>query len=288
MPENIEGEIKRLKQVKEAYIRATEKSKDIDSIKEELKKEELELESLMKELDSKNKELKDLAYSQEEFEKIQKEVQNLSAEVSRLKGTLSEKIQQKEKLETEIKELLHDITELEKQLQKIEKIRKFIADLERIRGAYHKDGVQKLLRKKIAPVISELATNYIESFNMDITDIYLSEDFDISVTKNSVDVPISLLSGGEKVAVALSLRLAIARVLARRLSVVIMDEPTTHLDEERRRDLVEILGKFFKAENTVPQIIIVTHHRELEDVADTVYLVQKVDGISKVIESSSL
>jgi len=62
-----------------------------------------------------------------------------------------------------------------------------------------------------------------------------------------------------------------------------MDEPTTHLDEERRRELVEIMKSFFREGATIPQMIIITHHRELEDVADTVYRVEKVNGVSKVI-----
>ncbi len=63
-----------------------------------------------------------------------------------------------------------------------------------------------------------------------------------------------------------------------------MDEPTTHLDEERRRELVEIMKNFFREGAAVPQMIIVTHHRELEEVADTVYRVEKVDGVSRVVE----
>ncbi len=62
-----------------------------------------------------------------------------------------------------------------------------------------------------------------------------------------------------------------------------MDEPTTHLDEERRRELVEIMKSFFREGATIPQMIIVTHHRELEDVTDTVYRVEKVSGVSRVI-----
>jgi len=72
--------------------------------------------------------------------------------------------------------------------------------------------------------------------------------------------------------------------LAGIISTIIMDEPTTHLDEKRRRELVEIMKRFFSEEASIPQMIIITHHSELEDAADTVYKVEKIEGISRVVE----
>jgi len=63
-----------------------------------------------------------------------------------------------------------------------------------------------------------------------------------------------------------------------------MDEPTTHLDEERRRELVRILNTFLREKSTVPQMIIVTHHQELEDLADNIYQVRKEKNVSIVVE----
>ena len=92
--------------------------------------------------------------------------------------------------------------------------------------------------------MSYYTREYLEKFNLDITDINITEDFDVSVIKGGEEIPISSLSGGEKVAVAIALRLAIAKVMAGIISTIIMDEPTTHLDEKRRRELVEIMKRF--------------------------------------------
>jgi exonuclease SbcC len=60
-----------------------------------------------------------------------------------------------------------------------------------------------------------------------------------------------------------------------------MDEPTTHLDEERRKELVNILNSFFReGGRIIPQMLIITHHREIEEVADVVYSVSKKEGYS--------
>ncbi len=291
-PGNPEEELKDLRKKKEEYDRLKPIADKYEEFLKKLEEKQKELEGLERKKEEIEKEINELGYDEGYHKKLEEEYKKILKEHEHTKAVLDEKKRSLEKKLEELKKLKKEIQELEKKLdrltRRLNKVKGFINDLIRIRGSYHKDGVQRLLRKKITPLLSELATEYIESFNMDITDIYLSENFDISVTKGSVEVPISLLSGGEKVAVGLALRLAIAKALSRRLSVVIMDEPTTHLDEERRKDLVNILGRFFKNEGAIPQIIIVTHHQELETVADTLYMVRKVEDVSQVQEVESL
>ncbi|MEE9474201.1 MAG: hypothetical protein V3V36_00865, partial [Candidatus Hydrothermarchaeaceae archaeon] len=62
------------------------------------------------------------------------------------------------------------------------------------------------------------------------------------------------------------------------MELIILDEPTIHLDSQRRRDLVEIIKKL----SSIPQTIVVTHDKEFEQAADRLILVEKVRGISKV------
>jgi len=288
VPEDIDGEISRLRNLKEEYIRASEEAKKVGSLQEQVSQHKAEVESLKRVIESKKRELVSLEFSEEELKSMQEKVHSIENEITRIEGEKVAKENNLMEKTNKAEEIRERIKTLEKELKRVEQLQKLVLDLEKIRAAYHKDGVQRLLRKKIAPIISELATQYIENFNMDITDIYLSEDFDVTVVKNSIEVPISTLSGGEKVTVALALRLAIAHALSRNLSIVIMDEPTTHLDEERRKDLVEILDRFFKSGEAIPQVVIVTHHPELEAVADTLYLVRNVDGVSQVQEVGSL
>jgi len=81
--------------------------------------------------------------------------------------------------------------------------------------------------------------------------------------------------------------LAIAQVLSGRVETIIMDEPTTHLDEERRKELVNILSSFFREDGRIiPQMLIITHHPEIVDVADVIYTIKKQDDYS-IAESGS-
>jgi exonuclease SbcC len=96
------------------------------------------------------------------------------------------------------------------------------------------------------------------------------------------DVDMDSLSGGEKVAVALALRLAIAQMLSsNKLDFIILDEPTIHLDEERRKSLVRIISDSFKEGlGPLSQIIIITHDAEIfED--------SEVDGVYRFTMSAN-
>jgi len=79
------------------------------------------------------------------------------------------------------------------------------------------------------------------------------------------------------------IRLAIAAALAgEALELMIMDEPTIHLDSDRRRELVSLFKNFRKSSHMIAQLIVVSHDRELEEAADVVYEVTREDGASKI------
>ena len=98
-----------------------------------------------------------------------------------------------------------------------------------------------------------------------------------------------MLSGGEKVSLALALRLAIAHILSgKKQNFLMLDEPTIHLDEERRRYLVKAINRLFRGGKMFTQMLVVTHDRELEDMADVVYRVVKTPNGSKVLKQTGL
>ncbi|HML02658.1 MAG TPA: SbcC/MukB-like Walker B domain-containing protein [Candidatus Bathyarchaeia archaeon] len=136
-----------------------------------------------------------------------------------------------------------------------------------------------LTRKKRA--LERSARGLFERFNLAYSDIKIDDDYNISVIGLSGEQDIDQISGGERVALAIAFRLAIAQVLSGKVETIIMDEPTTHLDEERRKELVNILSSFFKeGGRIIPQMLITTHHPEIENVADVIYTVKKEEGYS--------
>lgn len=159
----------------------------------------------------------------------------------------------------------------------------FVKLLNKIRDAYGKDGVQKMIRAVARPLLERSTRDLFERFNLAYSDIKIDDDYNISVIGPFGEQDIDQISGGERVALAIALRLAIAQVLSGKVETIIMDEPTTHLDEERRKELVNILSSFFReGGRIIPQMLIITHHPEIENVADVIYTIKKEEGYSTV------
>ena len=177
-----------------------------------------------------------------------------------------------------------DLAVLEESEKRYTKVSAAVIKLARIRDAFGKDGVQEIMRKDSAERITNRARSYVSSFGLNIDDMKIDENFDISVTQNGMEQSLNTLSGGEKTSLAIAVRLSIARYLTGTISTIIMDEPTTYLDEERRKDLKDIIQYSLQNENLVPQTIIITHHSDLAAVADTSYEVTNRGGNSVIKE----
>ena len=239
---------------------------------------------------------------QEEISTIRKKIEEIQGEISEeegLRGELSmiqEKIRQiSEEREgfisiisgkgSTVKQLGQDLEETDKYLHEVEGSFRQLKFLSILKKAISRDGIPKALRGIAVESISAQARNIISRFNLAIEDVRLSEDLDVEIMQDGSVKDISQLSGGERTALAIGIRLAIAKYLGGNMSTIIMDEPTIYLDEERRNDLRDIIKYSIKElsdENIFPQIIIITHHEELETAADVVYEVRKDDGVSFV------
>lgn len=178
-----------------------------------------------------------------------------------------------------IRECKNTIDTSNKVLLALEDAVALLNNLEKIRSkVFNRDGPVALrLRSWVLRVLSAKASEYLSMFKIGISKIELTEKArDVQVTCYGTygDIDMDSLSGGEKVAVALALRLAIAQMVSlNKLDFIILDEPTIHLDEERRKSLVNIISDFFKEGlGPLSQIIIITHDAEIFEDSD-------VDGV---------
>ncbi|MCD6368909.1 MAG: AAA family ATPase [Thermoproteales archaeon] len=239
---------------------------------------------------------------QETMQAIQKDLEDLGydenthlqlkEEEARLRDLEKRLLSKTSSLEADILNLKNEILDLERKLNEIGRIEEeyarlndFIGFLRKIRKLYGKEGLQKIVRRRARPLLELHTKQIFQHLNyVNFVDIRLDDNYEITLVTPRGDETADMISGGERVGLALALRLAIARVLAGdKVGFLLLDEPTTHLDEERRRYLVGLLKKFFKEKGgIIPQLIIVTHERELEDAADLVYKVEKKGGTSHV------
>ncbi len=158
-----------------------------------------------------------------------------------------------------------------------------VVEVEKLRQCFDRDGIQRSIRKDSAEFLTTKVMDYADSFNLNFDDVRVSEDMNIEISQNGQMESIDMLSGGEKTALSIALRLALAKYVMENIKTMIMDEPTTYLDQDRRSNLKDIIQYTFSSEDSpVPQMIIVTHHNDLYTAADNVFEVVKQNGSSMV------
>lgn len=204
-------------------------------------------------------------FDPKEFESVKSQFEQKRRESSRLDqemGATIEKIEQAKKRSEQIGNIISELSF----------VRDYIVTIGEIQSnVYNRDGpVATSLRSWALETISAKASEYLETLNTKIHRVALSEKVrDVTITcysKNTV-IDIDSLSGGEQVSVALALRLGMADLFgASGMNFVILDEPTTHLDEQRRKSLVRVLSQLSDVSRNGDesmQFIVITHDAEI-------------------------
>jgi len=210
----------------------------------------------------------------ENITKLEKETNGFNEnEFLNLKKLANEKQVDLSQTDQKIGAIIEKITKYEEQIKstqnavsELKVVKKYVEELDTIQmNIFSRDGpVATSLRSWALNTISSKSSEYLTLLNTKIQRISLSEKTrDISITcysKNEI-LDIESLSGGEQVSVALALRLGMASLLgASNLNLMILDEPTTHLDAEHKKSLVSVLSQLSNITNVGKpmQFIIIT------------------------------
>ncbi|MDM7921901.1 MAG: hypothetical protein QUS14_06340, partial [Pyrinomonadaceae bacterium] len=89
------------------------------------------------------------------------------------------------------------------------------------------------------------------------------DDYGICVEEGGYERPFQSLSGGEQMAAALSVRLALLKQLSD-IRIAIFDEPTTNMDAERRENLAMQIGQI----KHFDQLFVISHDDTFEGYMD--------------------
>jgi len=254
-------------------IKANEESidvikKQIISFKEDLKKSEVKL----KELDSVPAEITEVKSN---YEKTEKEFQLINEKIVESK-TLIEGLRD---AYIKIKKDIKKKESLKKQLNKFNDYHIWINE-------YLIPTLSLIEKHVMHKIYEEFNEDFKKWFNILIEDpsktAKIDEEFTPIVEQDGFEQDINYLSGGEKTSVALAYRLALNNIVQKvstgmKSNLLILDEPTDGFSREQLYKVREILKEL-----NCPQVIIVSHERELGSFADNVFRVEKVDGNSRV------
>ncbi len=236
----------------------------------------------------KKKELEKIEKELSEIESVLKEMRDIDKDIETLEKSLKNYMEEEEELYRKLQSMQHEKDELlrvyyevksnyEKLREgyeryrlaglKMRNIEKFISDVERARRNFI-----LTLKREFERILNEYFIDMF-GFSNRYVKIEVDENFEpvfytlegVKVQRgNSLSVNMAGLSGGERTALGLAYKLALRRCIGNSLKLIMLDEPTTHLDSERRESVWRILSKLHKEENV--QIVVVTHDELVEDI----------------------
>ncbi|MCL5665973.1 MAG: AAA family ATPase [Candidatus Thermoplasmatota archaeon] len=277
-PARIAEILKNLKELEPRMEKIAEVEKDISTVRAKIAMLDSEVESLKNKVEA----LKDIPDKIDAFQKELEELQERERENS---SELQKAELMVETVQNSMVKLRSEIDLLNERQDRHKKIENALKKLWNIKRSFDKDGIQSYIRRESSEAITEKTRRLASEFGLDIDDVRISEDFDVDVSVEGNVRSLSSLSGGEKTALAIALRLAVADYILSRISLFVLDEPTTFLDEDRRGQLKNILQNSLRDISIVPQLIVITHHQELTKAADTIFSIRKSHGVS-IIEAS--
>lgn len=256
-------------------------------------REFLSSESLAKTLPEREKEFsaakKEVARLKSELEKAEKEFLAASKDYDR-DAHLSEKalLLEAERRLTETRANLENAkkraAELDGELKRLAEIRKEMQGEFQEKERLEKIGeATKFIRDTLKEAAPRVARNYVYHVSMEANQMFReisgnaertlkwTEDYGISLEENGYERPFVNLSGGEQMAAALSVRLALLKQLSD-VRLAFFDEPTTNMDAERRERLAEQISQITQRK-TFDQLFIISHDDTFEGYVDNVITV---------------
>lgn len=194
--------------------------------------------------------------SDEEIEEAKRKVEILSARTQSL-DELNSKIGT---VEARLTQYRASVSRLEVQAAQEAQDNSWVALCKRVREVLHVSGLPYLMMQEYASILNRRIQFYLGIWEAPFR-FYLSEDLDFLV-----DFPdgrhhsAARLSGGQKIVASTSYRLAMGDTFAKRVGLLILDEPSNYLDKD---NIVHLQGLLLRlkelAGSTGRQSILVTH-----------------------------
>jgi len=299
--EDIRNRIERLKPRGEEYEKIEEEIRGIRGEAEEYEKIEEEYRKRMEQLSGHTE--NEAAMLREQLIEVQREGENITARLQVLEPMLVKAGETKKKLE-ETKKKLEEvramgaelrgaltqlINETEKTRQEESNIRNRLEEARRRLGGLQSslstlnmlgdavEAAKPLIRKAFIDAMNEelreafTALRHKEAY----VDIRMDGDYDIYVKRgDGKEIPLEALSMGEKNLVALIFRYAMAKVILGRIPIIMLDEPTEHLDAEHRAKVAAWLRDI---SSSIDVVLITSHIDSFENSADNVVRIEAIN-----------
>lgn len=251
---------------------------------------------------------KDLAEIRAKVENLQKQSAEFLGELNAVEAKYDAHLHQSEKVallsaqtrEAESKARFESAKSREKvinsELERLSKIR------EEMKAEFaEKDRLEKVteatrfIRDTLKEAAPRVARNYVFHISNEANQLFRditgnaertlkwTEDYGIALEENGYERPFINLSGGEQMAAALAVRLAILKQLSD-VRIAFFDEPTTNMDAQRRERLAEQISHITE-KRSFDQLFVISHDDTFEGYVDNVVNIGSSESFRTVAES---
>lgn len=281
---------KKLKRIENEY----KKAQTIKQEREQQPSRKLTISQLCKELKKEKKSVEELETERKKITFNASEEADLITKINDLQKQQNHFVKTKETILQDIGKLINELSRLEKlkSIQKnykttLNKIHDEIEDYQILAHTFSKNGIQALLIEEAVPEIEEEANNILSKLTNNQAQIFIEslrdlksggvkETLDIKITDAAGIRPYEMYSGGEAFRIDFALRIAISKLLARRvgtsLQTLIIDEGFGSQDEE---GLARLMSAIHAIHKDFSKVIIVSHLPQFKDNFPIHFLVEK-------------
>ena len=260
-------------------------------------KAENEISSVRKRLQETNMKLSRALSELKEAETKAKETGALSQEIAGLEADLNKARSDEMAAALELTRARTELADSSRELERLRgEVRKKEASLQESRrlttyqnwlAEYFRPTVELIERQTLSLAAARFNEHFQRFFTVLVDDpdmvVRVKEDFSPVFEREGFEQDFDALSGGERTSMALAYRFALNSVVRETVStrpeLVILDEPTDGFSKEQVFKLRGLLDELDSR-----QVILVSHERELESMADHIFRVEKRNGTSTISE----
>lgn len=290
-----EDEVDRLARRLESAKAFEESEKEFQSASKEKTRLEKELSSGRKKLQQDNMKLSRALSELTEAAAKVKETSALSAQIAEFEARLNRARSDEKAAALELTraktELAHSSRELERLSAEVKKKEASMAEARRLAAyqnwlaEYFRPTIELIEKQALSQAAARFNDHFQRFFTALVDDpdmvVRVKEDFSPVFEREGFEQDFEALSGGERTSMALAYRFALNSVVKETVSsrpeLVILDEPTDGFSKEQVFKMRGLLDELDSR-----QVILVSHEKELESMADHIFRVEKRNGSSVV------
>ncbi|MCL9814988.1 AAA family ATPase [Natranaeroarchaeum aerophilus] len=211
---------------------------------------------------------------------LNEQIDDLDSQETRLDTELSKAQDKLEEIQSEVERLETIDSQLERWKETHVQLERDIKFADTVRDGVRDAGPK--MRELIANRIGERANQIYQALRgTGRESLTWDETYQITVQDGSQHKSFSNLSGGEKMAAALAVRLAIMEQISP-LDIAVLDEPTSNLDDEKKNNLVRQLENL----DAFEQLCVISHDDTFESMTEYTISLEKPDRETHVVSDA--